>query len=70
MSGTNGKQEHPEGDGFMGQLHKILKVSAWEADAASFELKQQHFSQFLKDFYVKACLFKRVYPQHTANITQ
>lgn len=35
MSGTNGKQEHPEGDGFMGQLRKILKVSAWEADAAS-----------------------------------
>lgn len=24
----------PEGNGFMGQLHKILKVSAWEADAA------------------------------------
>lgn len=35
MSGTNGKQERPEGNDFMGQLHNVLKVKAWDADSAS-----------------------------------
>lgn len=34
MSGTHGKQEHPQGNDFMGQLHKILKVKPGDADSA------------------------------------
>lgn len=34
MSGTHGRQEHPEGNDFMGQLHKILKVKPGDADSA------------------------------------